>query len=313
MEHTLAPPAMARPEFGRLRDAWVGEASDFTPLLAEQLDLLGDAIAVDLGAAGSPEVRTDGGRSIDIVAESGDGTQFVIENQYGTADHDHLTRGLAYAVARKARGLVVVAEHHRDEFRAVADYLNGVAEQVDDGIVVWLVEARAIRIGDSPWAPIFSAVVAPNRFTQAVTSARTDRIKSIGEFLAAIVDDRIRTAAATVLDRWPGPDRRIRFSPDAAVLEATGPSVAGRRAVVSLYTDGRILVPFSGYAGANSGVPIAELTSDEFRAHADTLFGFAGYERLASTAAGWLTPERTESLLDFADTVAAAYLTADVT
>jgi hypothetical protein len=28
----------------------------------------------------------------------------VIENQYGRADHDHLTRGLAYAIARRPRG-----------------------------------------------------------------------------------------------------------------------------------------------------------------------------------------------------------------
>lgn len=29
---------MARLEYGRLTEAWKGEAADFTPLLAEQLD-----------------------------------------------------------------------------------------------------------------------------------------------------------------------------------------------------------------------------------------------------------------------------------
>ena len=43
---------MATLEFGRLRDAWSGEATDFTPLLAEQLDMLGAAIRVDLMAVG---------------------------------------------------------------------------------------------------------------------------------------------------------------------------------------------------------------------------------------------------------------------
>jgi hypothetical protein len=38
-------------------------------------------------------------RWIDIVAQGEDGSEFVIENQYGRGDHDHLTRGLAYAVA----------------------------------------------------------------------------------------------------------------------------------------------------------------------------------------------------------------------
>jgi cob(I)alamin adenosyltransferase len=119
---------MGRLEFGRLTDAWAGEASDFTPLLADQLGAVGDAIQVDLTSIGQSEVLTAGGRRIDIVAEGEDGAEFVIENQYGRGDHDHLTRGLAYAVARRARGLVVIAEEHRDEFRAVAQYLNELAD-----------------------------------------------------------------------------------------------------------------------------------------------------------------------------------------
>src|SRR5437764_258134 len=148
---------MARLRFGRLSDAWKGEASDFTPLLAEQLDALGAALGVDLTSIGASEVQTQGGRRIDIVAQGEDGSEFVIENQYGRADHDHLTRGLAYAVARRARGLIVVAEEHRDEFRAVATYLNELAElDPGRGIAVWLLEARAVRIEDSPWAPLFA-------------------------------------------------------------------------------------------------------------------------------------------------------------
>ena len=94
---------MAQVEFGRLTDAWKGEAADFTPLLAEQLDAIGGAIGLDLASIGQSEVHTTGGRRIDIVAQDADGSEFVIENQYGRADHDHLTRGLAYAVARRTR------------------------------------------------------------------------------------------------------------------------------------------------------------------------------------------------------------------
>lgn len=73
-------------------------------------------------------MQTTGGRRIDIVTRGEDGSEFVVENRYGRADHDHLARGLAYAVARRARGLVVVAEERRDEFRAVAQYLDELAE-----------------------------------------------------------------------------------------------------------------------------------------------------------------------------------------
>src|SRR3954454_20216470 len=164
---------MARLTFGRLTEAWTGEAADFTPLLVTQLDAIGAAIGVDLASVGESEVQTTGGRRIDIVAQGSDGSEFVIENQYGKADHDHLTRGLAYAVARRARGLIVVAEEHRDEFRAVAQYLNELAElEPAQGIAVWLFEGQAIRIGDSPWAPLFAAVVEPNRFTATVEEVK---------------------------------------------------------------------------------------------------------------------------------------------
>lgn len=49
-------PTMAKLVFGRLSQAWKGEAADFTPLLAEQLDALGDAIGVDLSSIGETEV-----------------------------------------------------------------------------------------------------------------------------------------------------------------------------------------------------------------------------------------------------------------
>ena len=164
---------MAKLTFGRLSEAWTGEAKDFTPLLAEQLDALGDAIGVPLASVGEAEVPTAGNRRIDIVATGDDGSEFVVENQYRTADHDHLTRGLAYAVARRARGLVLVAEEHRDEFRAVAQYLNELAEHdLERGVSVWLVEAKAVRIGDSAWAPLFTAVVEPNEFTATVELAK---------------------------------------------------------------------------------------------------------------------------------------------
>lgn len=50
-----------------------------------------------------------------ILAETADGRRVAIENQYTTVDHDHLTRGLAYAVGHDARALVVIAEEHRPE------------------------------------------------------------------------------------------------------------------------------------------------------------------------------------------------------
>lgn len=305
-------PSMAKLVYGRLSEAWKGEASDFTPLLAAQLDALGDAIGVDLSSIGETEVPTAGGRRIDIVTQvDGEGT-FVVENQYGTADHDHLTRGLAYAVAAEAQGLVVVAERHRDEFRAVAEYLNDLAEHSPDrGIAVWLVEAAAVRIEDSQWAPLFTAVTKPNRFTAAVEHAKkVTSMKNLDEFWNQFVDDSSLRAAQTVVERWAAAGHGRRLGPNHVVLEAKGPSAGGNRTVVTVFNDGQVMVPFSSYAGSNSGIGIDSLVTPEFRGAADQLFGFNGVEKLAKTVPGWLTNERVEALHDFCARVAAAYANA---
>jgi hypothetical protein len=301
---------MARLRFGRLTEAWKGEASDFTPLLAEQVDALGAAIGVDLASIGKSEVPVTGGRRIDILAQGDDGSEFVIENQYGRADHDHLTRGLAYAVARRARGLVVVAEEHRDEFRALAQYLNDLAElDPDRGVSVWLVEAKAVQIEESPWAPLFATVVEPNAFTARVEQAKQSesRPATLDAFWQLFDVESIREAAEKVVDAWQAAGYRRRLATNHVVLEAPGPATSRVRTVVALYVDGRVMVPFYSYAGANSGIPIESLTSAAFRASADALFGFSGSERLARTPPGWLQPHKVEALLDFCRVVALAY------
>jgi hypothetical protein len=301
---------MARLQFGRLTEAWKGEASDFTPLLADQLDVLGAEIGVDLASVGQSEVQTAGGRRIDIVAQDDDGSEFVIENQYGRADHDHLTRGLAYAVARRARGLIVVAEEHRDEFVAVAQYLNDLAElDAERGIAVWLIEAKAVRIDDSRWAPLFSKVVEPNAFTASVEKVKQSEAgpSSIDEFWDQFDSPDSLAAAKVVRQSWLDAGHRERLGPNHLVLYTRGPSVSGFRTAVAVYSDGRVLVPFSSYAGQNSGVEVHALTTASFRSYADDLFGFAGSERQARTIRGWLTGATAPDLIEFCRRVASAY------
>lgn len=305
--------AMAKLEFGRLTEAWTGEAKDFTPLLAAQLDQVGAAIGVDLAAIGPSEVVTTGGRRIDIVAEGADGAEFIIENQYGRADHDHLTRGLAYAVARRARGLVLIAEEHRDEFRALAGYLNRMAElDQDNGISVWLVEAKAVRIAGSPWAPLFTTVIEPNSFTTTIVEQAKQASYGVteSEFWDQFTDDAARAVVQQVVANWLKAGYRRRFGPNHVVLEAPGPAASKIRTVVALYSDGRVLVPFSSYAGMNSGIGIEPLMTGTFRAKADALFGFKGTEQQARTAPGWITPGVADALWSVCLEVASAYAAA---
>jgi hypothetical protein len=83
---------------------------DFTPWLADHLEFLDDLGMGRLDLLGV-EVQLPGlGRSLDVLAQTADGHRVAIENQYNGVDHDHLTRGLAYAVGHEARALVVIAQ-----------------------------------------------------------------------------------------------------------------------------------------------------------------------------------------------------------
>ena len=99
---------MGRLEFATPRAAWGGEATDFTPLLGQDDLLYYLGMACRIGRLTLVEVEhPTGSRFLDILAATDDDRKIAIENQYGVGDHDHLTRGLAYAVAVGASGLVV--------------------------------------------------------------------------------------------------------------------------------------------------------------------------------------------------------------
>lgn len=148
-----------------IREVWPGEAADFTPWLAENLEALSEHIEVGELELDRTEVEVPGGRRLDILAKDTDGRRWAVENQYGEADHDHLTRALAYAVGLECRAVIVVAESHRDEFVAVADEWNRYSEAYgSDGIRLFLVAIEAGRIGESVPGFRFRLVAGPNEW-----------------------------------------------------------------------------------------------------------------------------------------------------
>ena len=145
-----------------LRTAWKREDHDFTPWLAENLEFLEDVGLGDLELLDTEVTVPSVGRRLDILAVTSDDRKVAIENQYRSVDHDHLTRGLAYAVGLDVDALVVVAEGHGDEFVAVADYLNHCAESTGEaGISIFLVSLSVEQLGEY-LVPRFEVVARPN-------------------------------------------------------------------------------------------------------------------------------------------------------
>ena len=100
-----------------VRDVWSGESREFTPWLAENADLLGEALGMDLA---HEQTEAPVGRySADLVfREASRDELVVVENMFGPTDHDHLGKLITYAAGLGASYAVLISPEFRDEHRS---------------------------------------------------------------------------------------------------------------------------------------------------------------------------------------------------
>lgn len=152
--------------FGHLRplaatsaEGWDHEAYDFTPWLAENLDLLGEELGLALRIR---EREAAVGRySLDLLLEDAQGRTVIVENQFGQTDHDHLGKLLTYCAGTEADVVVWLSESLTDEHVAALEWLN---ENTVPGVGFFGVELGLLKIDDSRPAPHFRVVVQPNEW-----------------------------------------------------------------------------------------------------------------------------------------------------
>jgi hypothetical protein len=197
---------------------WPGEATDFTPWLADNLHLLDDLGLGPLVFAGKEHAVPGTRRALDILATMEGGGRVAIENQYSRLDHDHFTRGLAYAVALEAKALILIAEDHGPEFRAVAQHLNGMYDRAPDAsFAVYLVRVKVLQV-DQYFVPQFEVVEGPNAFVSEVAAEnpKPARLASVEEFL-----DRCKAAKkedfAAIIKGWTAAAMTVNHNAQSAI------------------------------------------------------------------------------------------------
>ena len=142
-----------------IRNTWKKEPS-FSAWLAkaENMKLLENAIGINMVDI-EKEVPI-GKYNADIVAnEDGSERKIIIENQYGTSDHDHLGKLITYTAGKQAQVLIWIVEQAEEEHIAAVQWLN---EHTDKDIGIFLVQIEVLRIGDSLPAPRFTVLERPN-------------------------------------------------------------------------------------------------------------------------------------------------------
>lgn len=208
-----------------IREVWPSEPDDFTPWLAENLALL-DFIGLGQLTLEDLEVKIPQADTyLDILAMTPDGRRVAIENQYSKADHDHFTRGLAYAVAFQCSALVVIAESFGGEFIAVADYLKTISQTSTDEsrIGIFLVEVGAERVQGFV-IPRLNLRIGPNGWLEEVAGTAPKSFLDLDSFLDHL-PEFARSPFADTISYWKSINgASIRFSKQSVSLNLPRPS-----------------------------------------------------------------------------------------
>lgn len=196
MREHVAQPGVTGPDIAPLEwrvagEVLGGEASHFTPWLAEHLDLLGAA----LGIEGLELVSTESnvaGKRLDVLAamgeeQDGEMVGVAIENQYGTSEHGHLGQLVTYvagvaATYNRVLGVWLV-DHIHPAHEAAVELLN---RETTDRLGFVLARPRFVRFGEGRWGVDFDVGVQPNEFirterrrTSAVTPEREQFLEAV--------------------------------------------------------------------------------------------------------------------------------------
>ena len=150
-----------------LREVWKHEAYDFTQWLQNNLDVLSEAL--DLNLIGADREKAAGAFSIDLVAEEENGGTVIIENQLEKSNHDHLGKLITYLSAMGAKAAVWIVSDPRPEHVAAVAWLNE-----SSSAAFYMIKVEAVRIGASPAAPLFTLIVGPSETTEDVGQTKKE-------------------------------------------------------------------------------------------------------------------------------------------
>lgn len=173
-----------------LRKAFPNEALHFTTWLAEHIDALADRLGLELTVV--EREKAVGDFSVDLLCEDARGQKVIVENQLERSDHDHLGKVLTYLVNLEASTAIWISGEPRPEHERVIDWLN---ESTPADLSFYLVKLEAVRIGDSPFAPLFTVISKPDTQGKLIGEAKKD-MAALYQQRIAFWEELMRRAAA---------------------------------------------------------------------------------------------------------------------
>lgn len=227
-------------ELGKLehvdpRKLWSSEPGEFTPWLAKNMSLLGEALGLDL------ELRERempvGDFACDIQAyDTGRDRPVIIENQLELTDHRHLGQLLTYAAGLDAAVIVWISPEIREEHREALDWLN---RHTDERIEFFGISLEAVSIDNSKPAVQFRLVAFPNAWSKRVTVSPpevSEKRLRYRDFFQGVIDE-LRDKHAFTNARVAQPQNWYAFGSGTSGITYNGVFGTGERLRAELYID----------------------------------------------------------------------------
>jgi hypothetical protein len=192
-----------------LREVWKHEAHDFTQWLEGNIDVLNDALGLTI--VNVDREQAAGSFSVDLVAEDEGGGTIIIENQLEKSNHDHLGKLITYLTAMSARAAIWIVSEPRPEHVAAIAWLNEAT-----GADFYLVKVEAVKIENSPAAPLLTVIVGPSAESKSVgiqkkeLAARYDIRRQWWERLVSHPDAKLHKHITPGQYSWIGVSAGIR-------------------------------------------------------------------------------------------------------
>ena len=131
--------------------------------------------ALDLSLVNVDREQPAGAFSIDLVAEDEGGGAVIIENQLDKSDHDHLGKLITYLTGMAAKAAIWIVADPRPEHVAAITWLNE-----SSSAAFYMVKVEAVRIGNSPAAPLFTLIVGPSKEVKDVGQTKKNIAERYG-------------------------------------------------------------------------------------------------------------------------------------
>jgi len=151
----------------KLHEVWKHETYDFTRWIQDNIDVVNDVLDLDLSAA--EREQSTGSFSVDLVAEDGAGNPVIIENQLEKSNHDHLGKVITYLVGVGAKAAIWIVADPRPEHVSAITWLNE-----SSAASFYLLKIEAVKIGESPPAPLLTLIVGPSEEGRVVGKTKKE-------------------------------------------------------------------------------------------------------------------------------------------